>query len=138
MRTLPTFFVVATLTLAMAGCGIVYKPNIQQGNVLEQAKVDQLKPGMSKKQVLVLLGQPSIASPFAQDRWDYVTTQQKRGGKINKKDLTLYFANGSLLRTEGEIFNATPLQQLTAAAQYPMILHNKKKEAEAKRKGQGG
>lgn len=138
MRNLSSVLVVAVLSLSMAGCGLVYKPNIQQGNVLEQANVDQLKPGMSKQQVLALLGSPSIASPFDQDRWDYVTTQQKRGGKITKKALTLYFANGTLTRTEGDILAMTSKQQLEAAGQYPMILHNKKKEAEAKRKQGGG
>lgn len=137
MRNLSSILAVAALSLTMAGCGLVYKPNIQQGNVLEQAKVDQLKPGMSKEQVLALLGQPSIASPFDQERWDYVTTQQNRGGKIEKKALTLFFANGTLTRTEGSIRNTTSMQQLAAAAQYPMMLHNKKKEAEAKRKGGG-
>lgn len=138
MRNLSCMLAVAAMALLMAGCSLVYKPNIQQGNVLEQAKVDQLKPGMSKQQVLALLGSPSIASPFDQNRWDYVTTQQKRGGKIKKKALTLYFANGTLTRTDGSILATTTLQQLSDAAQYPMILHNKKKEAEAKRKQGGG
>lgn len=138
MRNLSSMLVVATLSLVMAGCSLVYKPNIQQGNVLEQTQVDQLKPGMSKEQVLALMGSPSVASPFDQDRWDYVTTQQKRGGKITKKALTLFFANGTLTRTEGNILDMTPTQQLEVASQYPMILHNKKKEAEAKRKQGGG
>ncbi|HET6632462.1 MAG TPA: outer membrane protein assembly factor BamE [Rhodanobacteraceae bacterium] len=137
MRTFPTLLAAAALSLTMAGCSFVYKPNIQQGNVLDQAKVDQLKPGLTKEQVLALLGQPSVHSPFDQDRWDYVTTHQKHGGAVETRALTLYFENDVLSRSSGDIFAMTADEQLKAAAQYPMVLHNKKKEAEAKRRGGG-
>lgn len=59
---------------------------------------------MTKRQVMVLLGTPSVASPFDQDRWDYVSTMQHRGGKITNRTLTLTFNNDVLVRTDGDFF----------------------------------
>ena len=94
----------ATLALSLASCRLVYTPDVQQGNILTKEAVDQLKPGMTKRQVLVLLGTPSVASPFQQDRWDYVSTQQHRGGEIKIRTFTLTFNNDTLVRTEGDFF----------------------------------
>ncbi|WP_343115416.1 outer membrane protein assembly factor BamE, partial [Clostridioides difficile] len=63
----------------------VYTPDVQQGNLfsktVDQKAVDQLKPGLTKEQVLTLLGTPSVASPFDHSRWDYVSTYSHRGEK---------------------------------------------------------
>lgn len=123
--------------LALGGCGIIYKPNIQQGNVLNADNVAQLQPGMTQEQVLALLGSPSISSPFDQSRWDYVHTLQHRGGKIVKKDFVVYFENGVLARTEGEFQPDTGREMQKQVAQYPIILHDREAEAKARRKGGG-
>lgn len=49
-----------------------YKIDIQQGNVLSQEAVAQLKPGQTRDQVRFLLGTPMIADIFHQQRWDYI------------------------------------------------------------------
>ncbi|MGO4703172.1 outer membrane protein assembly factor BamE [Dyella sp. 2RAB6] len=94
----------ALLGLSLASCRLVYTPDVQQGNLLDKKNVDQLKPGMTKRQVLVLMGSPSVATPFDQNRWDYVSTQQHRGGPIKVRTLSLSFNNDSLVRTEGDFF----------------------------------
>ena len=59
--------------------------------------VDQLKPGMSKQQVMALLGTPSVADPFHHDRWDYVATRAHRPhGNTEVKNLTLWFEGDAL------------------------------------------
>jgi outer membrane protein assembly factor BamE len=80
--------------------------------------VDQLKPGMTKRQVLVLLGSPSVATPFDQDRWDYVSTQQHRGGPIQIRTFSLTFNNDTLVRTEGDFFAQDPEQLLKVSQKY--------------------
>ncbi|SEI81707.1 outer membrane protein assembly factor BamE [Frateuria terrea] len=94
----------AMLALSLVGCGLVYVPDVQQGNFLEKKDVDQLKPGMTKHQVLVLLGSPSVHTPFNDNRWDYVSTQQHRGGPVKVRTFTLTFNNDTLVRTEGDFF----------------------------------
>ena len=111
MQKLITLLVFAMLALSIAGCHIVYQPDVQQGNLLDKKTVDQLKPGMTKRQVVVLMGTPSVATPFEQSRWDYVATRQTRGGPITVRTFTLTFNNDTLVRTEGDFF-AQDAQQL--------------------------
>ena len=99
----------------LSGCGLIYKPDIQQGNLLEKSRVDELKPGMTKRQVISLLGQPSVVSPFDSSRWNYVSTFQHRGGRTQERKLTLIFKNDLLVRTEGDFFAETPQGMLKAS-----------------------
>jgi outer membrane protein assembly factor BamE len=85
----------------LAGCNIIYKQNIQQGNALEQEDLDQLEVGMSKNQVAFLLGTPAIQDPFHHDRWDYVSTFSRRGGEPVRRLVTLEFDNGVLSEMSG-------------------------------------
>ena len=111
MQKLITLLVFAVLALSMAGCHLVYTPDVQQGNLLDKDMVSQLKPGMTKRQVLVLMGTPSVSTPFDASRWDYVSTQQHRGGPIKLRTFTLTFNNDTLVRTQGDFF-AQDAQQL--------------------------
>lgn len=111
MQKLITLLVFAMLALSIAGCHIVYTPDVQQGNLLDKKVVDQLKPGMTKHQVLVLMGTPSVSTPFDQSRWDYVSTFSHRGNPIKVRTFTLTFNNDTLVRTAGDFF-AQDAQQL--------------------------
>jgi outer membrane protein assembly factor BamE len=108
----------AMMATAIAGCGLFYTPDVQQGNLLDKKNVDQLQPGLTKRQVLVLLGTPSVTSPFDQDRWDYVSTFSHRGGTMTKRTLTLTFNNDTLVRTEGDFFAQDGKQLLKDSEKY--------------------
>ncbi|MDQ3288549.1 MAG: outer membrane protein assembly factor BamE [Pseudomonadota bacterium] len=96
---------VLLVALLTAGCGIVYRQPIYQGNLLEKSAVDQLQEGMSKQQVVTLIGTPSIQDPFHQERWDYVASQRvDRPGNTTTKTLTLWFEGDALTKWEGEYF----------------------------------
>ena len=96
---------VAALAATTAGCGILYKQPIYQGNLIEKAAADQLAVGMSRQQVQALLGTPSVADPFHHDRWDYVASERTgRIGRTQVKDLTLWFDGDSLTKREGYYF----------------------------------
>ncbi len=125
----------------LSGCGIIYKPDVQQGNLLDGRNVQQLKPGMSKQQVLALLGSPSVTSPFSQNRWDYVATMQRRGGKILERSLTLYFSNDTLVRTDGDFLKETPQELLQESRKYgPLYPSNltKQEQEELEKKAEQG
>lgn len=90
------------LVLGLSGCADwVYRQDIQQGNVLEEEDLNQLALGMTKRQVAVLLGSPSVQSPFHADRWDYVNTYARRGQAFVSRTLTLVFAEDALVSIEG-------------------------------------
>ena len=83
-------------TLACSGCNLIYKQNIQQGNAIEQDDLDELYIGMNQRQVLFVLGTPSVKDPFHHDRWDYVQTYSRRGNPMVQRTITLRFEDGLL------------------------------------------
>lgn len=122
--------------LPLGGCGLLYKLDVQQGNLFDKEQVETLKPGMTKRQVLLVMGSPSIISPFDQDRWDYVSTIKRGRGKMESKDLTLFFENESLARIEGDYFPEDPEVLIRDARKYKRQYPDEKREDD-KKKGQG-
>jgi outer membrane protein assembly factor BamE len=55
----------------LLGSGCMYRMTIQQGNFLDPEQVDQLEEGMTRSQVMFLLGTPMVPPAFDNDRWDY-------------------------------------------------------------------
>jgi len=109
-------FVLLLAAVLISGCGIFYRQPVFQGSLLEKSSVEQLKPGMTRSQVVALLGTPSIADPFHQERWDYVATERRRRGKNEIKDLTVWFEGDTLSKIEGEYF---PEQDAELLAELP-------------------
>ena len=100
-----TALLAAVMAFTVAGCGVLYRQPIYQGNLMDKAAVDQLQAGMSKDQVQALLGSPSIADPFHHDRWDYTATQRTdRRGHTEIRNFTVFFENGAVTRWEGDYF----------------------------------
>jgi outer membrane protein assembly factor BamE len=97
-----------TAVLLLASCSwvpslAVHDVTIQQGNIVDQEKVDQLLPGMSKAQVRYLLGTPLIADTFDQQRWDYYYSRKDSRGKITQEQLTVRFdEQDQLLELSGD------------------------------------
>jgi outer membrane protein assembly factor BamE len=104
-RSFCTPLLALAVAFATGGCGILYKQPIYQGNLIEKTAVDQLQVGMSKQDVMGLLGTPSISDPYNENRWDYTATQRiDRRGTTEAKNFTVYFDNGVVSKWEGEYF----------------------------------
>ncbi|WP_248804997.1 outer membrane protein assembly factor BamE [Pseudomonas sp. MWU13-2100] len=91
--------------LALAGCSFpgVYKIDIQQGNVVTQDMIDQLRPGMTRKQVRFIMGNPLLADTFHANRWDYLYSLQPGGGERQQERISLIFnANDQLASLSGD------------------------------------
>lgn len=80
----------------------VYKIPIEQGNIVTQDMVDQLKPGMSESQVEYILGSPIIKDSFNNQRWDYVYSIKPGKGKRKQHRLTVFFQEGALHSFSGD------------------------------------
>lgn len=77
--------------------GVVYRPPVQQGNIISSKTVAQLSSGMSQDQVLQLLGEPVLRDPYNDNRWFYVYSYVNNRSRLtSQKRLTLYFHNGIL------------------------------------------
>jgi outer membrane protein assembly factor BamE len=88
----------------LSGCLFIHHQPVFQGNLLETKNVEQLKPGMTRDQVLALLGTPPVADPFHSERWDYVATERRKHGDTQIKNLTVWFDGDLLNRIEGSYF----------------------------------
>ncbi|HKJ16148.1 MAG TPA: outer membrane protein assembly factor BamE [Xanthomonadales bacterium] len=86
---------------SLSACNLIYKQNVQQGNALEQEDLDELYIGMNRRQVLFVLGTPSVRDPFNQDRWDYIQTFSRRGEPMIQRTVTLEFENDALAEIVG-------------------------------------
>ena len=96
MPAKPVFLATILLGLTLTGCSQlqfpgVHKFDIQQGNIITQEMVDQLKPGMTKSQVRFVMGTPLIADSFNQNRWDYFYNKRKAKGGEEREQLTILF-----------------------------------------------
>jgi outer membrane protein assembly factor BamE len=94
---------IASLCL-LSGCGIsnikipkLYKVTIQQGNVITQDMVDKLKPGMTRRQVAFVMGEPVIQDPFDDTKWVYLYSIDVPGVFSQESRLVLSFDENDLL-----------------------------------------
>jgi outer membrane protein assembly factor BamE len=91
--------------LFISACSIpkVYKLTVQQGNIVTQEMVDELKVGMTKRQVAYVMGTPLIRSPYQQERWDYLYTLERRDKVVKQYQVTVFFKDELYTRIEGEV-----------------------------------
>jgi outer membrane protein assembly factor BamE len=85
------------LTL-LSGCA--YEIEIQQGNIITTAQVEQLKIGMDQDKVRYIMGTPLLQDPFHQARWDYIFRLKSEERKVEPYRVTLHFENGLLKQIE--------------------------------------
>lgn len=119
MRKLLIFIGVAA-TSGISGCGsfsevanvipdaldrapLIYRPTIQQGNVVTQQQINELRPGMTKRQVRFLLGTPMLSDVFHANRWDYAFTKGVGSIPNERSQVTVYFEDDRLVRISGDL-----------------------------------
>ena len=74
----------------------VYNPSVMQGSVLDIVAVEKLQLGMSKSNVMNLIGSPSINDPFHQYQWDYIHHSTLNGEEVIHYRLRLVFEENVL------------------------------------------
>lgn len=102
-RLLSTLTLTSFLTLA--GCSFpgVYKIDVQQGNVITQDMIDQLRPGMSTNQVRYVMGNPLVQDTFNPNRWDYIYSLKPGGHTRQQERISLLFnQQGQLIALAGD------------------------------------
>ena len=93
----------ALLTSLISACGPigfpgVYRIDVEQGNIVTQEMVDQLKPAMDRRQVRYILGTPLVEDSFDSSRWDYIYIVRKGRETREQKWLSVYFEGDELSR----------------------------------------
>lgn len=105
----------------LAGCSSVsdyvptiltpYRPDIHQGNVVTSEMVENLHEGMTKNQVIFLLGTATLQSIFHKNEWSYVYYLNPRGGQPTIRKLTIVFNDDNRV----ESFKSDPMPDETDA-----------------------
>ena len=99
------FLSIVLLVLTMTACTDIIpynKPEVQQGVIISQDQVNQLQKGMTKAQVVAILGSPLIRNGFYTNQMVYIYTDKLSGEPLVTTRLILYFDNsGKLMSGEG-------------------------------------
>jgi len=108
------------MVLFAAGCSqlrfpAVFKIDVTQGNILETEKVQQLKPGMTQRQVLYLLGSPVLRNALEPNVWRYIYSFSEAGGPAQKYAFVLRFDGKVLRDIEGDIDQIKAWHDLASA-----------------------
>ncbi len=107
MRHLATLLI----ALSLGACGFlgfpgVYKINVEQGNIVTQEMVDQLQPGMSRRQVRFILGTPLVEDTFNPSRWDYPYILTNGDEVIREARMSVHFDGETLVDVTGDYLPA--------------------------------
>ncbi len=85
----------------------IYRIEVQQGNLITQQMVNELKLGMTGQQVRYILGTPSIQDIFHDDRWDYLymfkPASRTGDTEVQQQLLVLHFKDSLLFGIEGDL-----------------------------------
>lgn len=102
MRTRLTLILISII-VSLQAC--VYRMDIPQGNVVEAAKLEQLKTGMTRQQVEYLLGKAAINDLYHANQAHYV--YYKYDGEtrqvVDRKQMVLTYENGVLVSIDGAL-----------------------------------
>ncbi|MCG8434266.1 MAG: outer membrane protein assembly factor BamE [Gammaproteobacteria bacterium] len=93
---LKRILIVSLTAQLLAGCGIVYRQDIQQGNYLKEEEIALVEVGMTRSQVRFALGTPMVDDPFNADRWDYIYYLDSQRNKS-------YAENGLVILFEDDV-----------------------------------
>ncbi|MCW8125779.1 outer membrane protein assembly factor BamE [Microbulbifer halophilus] len=98
---------VVGLSALLGACSLfkfpgVHRIEVQQGNIVTQEMVDQLKPGMTRRQVRFVLGTPLIEDTFNPNRWDYINRVRDPENEVTQKRFSVYFNGDILIATSGD------------------------------------
>lgn len=125
---------IVLLGLGLGACQLIYKLPTRQGNVIEQKQLDKLETGMTRDQVRFLLGTPIAASPFNDERWDYVGYYKSPRGKTSSRIVSIYFSGDKVSRLDGIKTGADEeVSKLETPDAKTVIKEEKKEKAEEER-----
>jgi outer membrane protein assembly factor BamE len=120
---------VPAVLLGLAACSSVpklvneYRIDVQQGNVITQDMVAQLRPGLTRDQVRYALGSPVLTDIFHNRRWDYVYHLQRGTSEqpLTRRFAVFFDEAGLLVRVAGDLEAAQPADLAVPASRVQII-----------------
>lgn len=116
-RRLPLLLLGLMLLTACSGLRFpgVYRIDIEQGNLFDEAMLERLRPGLNPAQVRYVMGSPQLIDPFEPDRWVYFYQLNRGDGERLRGRVIIYFENGVLARHEGEALPVEARRRINTA-----------------------
>lgn len=84
-------------TLALAGCGAMTEQTFQRGYVLPEGALEQIPPGSSQEQVLIVLGTPSTVATVSGEVFYYISQRGEKAAAfmpqkvVDQRVIAVYF-----------------------------------------------
>jgi outer membrane protein assembly factor BamE len=91
-----------SVLLTSLGACALYRPEIQQGNLITAEQVAQLKVGMTRTQVQAVLGTPLLVDVFHANRWDYPYRTRRGSSPVEQRQFTVIFDGEKVKSFEGD------------------------------------
>ena len=94
-----TILVIFFSFVTLSGCLFpgVYKRELQQGHVITEEMAQQLRTGLTREQVIYIMGTPLTPSALNADRWDYIYWSKDPRDNVSQKNVTLTFDGDRLI-----------------------------------------
>jgi len=127
--------VIAALVIVnITGCQLLpenaqlrsYRVLVQQGNIIEESKVDALKINMSKKQVTFLMGEPVVSNIFDKNRWDYVYYRKRDPEQTILNIVSIFFEEEKIVGMKRIVKNNDGLFDVQAgSSEFPEFIEDR-------------
>lgn len=100
-----TILIYTMLTASLTNCASYdfSRRIVQQGNLLPESKIAQIKTGMSKETIRIIMGTSLLSPSFRDDRWDYAYTKRRANTATTIKHVSLYFNQDKLVKIEQDV-----------------------------------
>jgi outer membrane protein assembly factor BamE len=97
-----TLILLSALLFSIGGCSSFspYKMEIRQGNYVAPEARKKIRVGMSRQQVVSVLGSPLVSDVFHANRWDYIYRFEEKSVLVEQQRLTVFFEGDFVKRIE--------------------------------------
>jgi outer membrane protein assembly factor BamE len=113
--------VILLVCASLAGCGLVHKIDVQQGNYVTQDAAARLRVGMTKAEVRQTLGTPLLIDAFHANQWDYYFSNTRGGKREDAKRFSVFFKDDKVVSFAGDMQPPAPPPVNTNAPTTPTI-----------------
>ena len=130
--------IAALMIVTITGCQLLpenaqlrsYRVLVQQGNVIEESKVDALKINMSKKQVIFIMGEPVVNNIFDKNRWDYAYYRKRDPEQTILNMVSIFFEEEKVIGMKRIVKNNDGLFDIQSDDfEFPEFLEDKETAA---------
>lgn len=99
------------VAISVTGCTL-YRPDLQQGNYISQADLNQLQTGLSRREVQQIMGTAADSPMFLTNQWNYsyaYVDGKHRDQPLKFKTITLYFNKDKLTSYSSDVWHPANL-----------------------------